>query len=148
MTSAVDTLITAALQSDDTNIRALAEAAQVERNRKRGRPGKLSANDADAMFIIFDGIFARHYTGEVNFVDGEPVAVTDPTIDTTEAIAHELASHAGCSINTARKFAREQIAAKAAAMKAQAAGNGVQLNMPDSTPQMQIKELKWLTNNS
>ena len=33
-------------------------------------------------------------------------------------------------------------------MKAQAAGNGVQLNMPDSTPQMQIKELKWLTNNS
>ena len=67
MTSALDTLIAAALKSDDPTLRALAEAAQVERNRKRGRPGKLSANDADAMFIIFDGIYARHYTGESQF---------------------------------------------------------------------------------
>jgi len=148
MTSALDTLIAAALQSDDPKLRALARAAQGERGRGRGRPGKLSADDAEVMFILFDAIFARHYTGEVYLVDGSPVAVTTPAIDPTDAIARELMNYAGCSINTARKFARDQIAVKAAAMKAEAAARGARINMPDATAKEQIATLKKVTNKS
>jgi len=148
MSTAQAALIAAALQSGDPKLRALAEAAQAERKRGRGRPGKLSADDSMAKFIVLCGIHGRHYTGEVYFVDGEPVAVTEPAIDPTEAIARDLMEHAGCSINTAREFAREQIAEIVAALEAQAAARGVRLNRQGGTPKGRIATLKQLTNNS
>jgi hypothetical protein len=148
MTSALDNLIEAALKSDDPKLRALAGAAKAERNRKPGRPSVLSADDASAMFIVFDGIFSRNYTGAVYFADDEPVAVTEPSIDPTEAIARELVEYAGCSINTAREFAREQIARIVTTLESQAAARGIRLNTEFGTAKQRIAALKQHTNNS
>jgi hypothetical protein len=149
MSTAQEALIAAALQSGDPELRALAEAAQAERKRGRGRPGKLSPDDSMAMFIVFCGIHGRDYTGEVVVgLDGEPVAVTEPMIDPTESIARELMKHAGCSINTAREFARAQIARIVATLESQAAARGVRLNTQGGTAKQRIAALKQLTNNS
>ena len=110
--SAFDNLIAAALDSGDDKLKQLARLAMDEvyrEPRRPGRPPKLTAENSLAMFIVFNGLHARHYTGEVNFVDDEPLAVTTPSIDSTNAIAQELANTFGVSINTARDFARVQI---------------------------------------
>ena len=149
MTTAFDRLIAAALKSDDRSLQALAAAAQAERNRSVGRPPKLSPEDAMAMFIVFDGIYARRYTDEVVLgqgvddygkpvadpkgPDGEPIAITEPTIDSTEAIVQELMTYASCSLETARKFARKQIRMMKDNLVAELTKNGVRLNMPDAT---------------
>jgi hypothetical protein len=148
MTSALDRLIAEVLKSSDPQLRALATEVQEECNRAVGRPPKLSADDAGAMFIVFCGVYGRDYTGEVYFVDGEPVAVTEPTIDPTEAIARELMAYARCSINTARDFAREQIARIVANLEAALAARGRRINQTGGTPKERIATLKHLTNNS
>ncbi len=152
MTSALDRLIAEVLKSSDPQLRALATEVQEECNRAVGRPPKLSAEDAGAMFIIFCGINAQSNTDEVYFVDGDPVAVTEPSIDPTEEIARELMAYAGCSINTARSFARQQIKMMRDKLTAELAARGVSINMLDGTPKKQIVALKAakknLTNNS
>lgn len=112
MTSALDRLITLALHSDDPNLQAAAEAVQSEHKRGRGRPkAKLpGADDPDVVFTVLDLLHNRRYTGEVYFVDGEPVAVTRPRKESETAIAKALADELAVSPNTARRLVREVIA--------------------------------------
>jgi hypothetical protein len=157
MTSALDNLIAAALKSDDPKLRALAKKAMAETYRKPGRPSVLSADDPDAIFIVFCGIHARNYTDVVfwrgvdrhgksvvdpEWPDGEPVAITEPSIDPTDAIARELVKYAGCSLTTARKFANEQIKVMADNLEAELATKGVKINMRDCSTKAKIAALK------
>jgi len=151
MTSAVDALIAAALLSDKAELRTLAVAAQAEQNRGPGAIPKLSHKDLMAKFIVFEGIFARHYT-EGFIGEGEPLAITEPTIDTTEAIAQNLMDYSGCKIGTARAFARKQIAKLKLLLEEELLAKGVRINMQDAPPKKKIATLKAtkekLINNS
>lgn len=166
--SALDELLLACAASSDAEIKALAERVQAERNRSVGRPLKLSPADPMAMFIVFDGIYAQYYTDEAvlwqgvdqygkpvadtEWPDGEPVAITESTIDPTDAIARELMAYARCSLETARKFARKQIKMIGDKLETDLATKGRRLNMPDATTKEWIAALKAaekdLTNNS
>lgn len=147
MSSALNRLITLALQSDDPNLRVAAKAAQAEHDRGRGRPTKLSADDREALFIVFDGFYGRHYTGEVAIVGGEPVAITEPSIDATEAISRELMAYAHCSKTTAQEFAREQLKTMAANLEAELGASGVRINMRDAKTKERSSALKAAKKN-
>lgn len=112
MSEALDRLIAEALKSSDPQLRALATTAQAEHDRGRGRPkAKLpNADDPDLLFSVWDSLHSRRYTGEVYFVDGDPVAITRPREESETAIANALADQLGMSRNTVLPLVREAIA--------------------------------------
>lgn len=111
MTSAVDKLIAAALASGNPELMTIATEAQKEQTRGPGQPkAELPhADDPEVRFMVFDMRHNQRFTGDVYFVDGDPVAVVKPRKETATAIAIALGEKLGYSRNTVLTLVKDVI---------------------------------------